>query len=72
MEYRAQSLFLDGELTKHTVPALNIEFYKYIDNAITTIDLQEISKIDSAGIAFIDEILSQLELHPADSLSNFS
>ncbi|MDA3814400.1 MAG: MlaE family lipid ABC transporter permease subunit [Candidatus Cloacimonetes bacterium] len=69
MEYRAQSLFLDGELTKHTVPALNIEFYKYIDNAITTIDLQEISKIDSAGIAFIDEILSQLELHPADSLS---
>lgn len=69
MELREQSLFFEGELTKQTVPALNNEFLKYNDQMISTIDLQQVSKIDSAGIAFVDEILSQLELNPDDSLS---
>ena len=69
MELREQSLFFEGELTKQTVPALNNEFLKHIDQMISTIDLQQVSKIDSAGIAFVDEILLQLELNPDDSLS---
>jgi len=69
MEYRAQSLFFDGELTKHTVPALSDEFPKYNGQTILTLDLQYVTKIDSAGIAFIDDILSQLGLDPNDSLS---
>ncbi len=69
MEYRARSLFFDGELTKHTVPALNDEFSKYSGQTISTLDLQHVTKIDSAGIAFIDEILLQLELNSIDSLS---
>jgi phospholipid/cholesterol/gamma-HCH transport system permease protein len=69
MEYRSQSLFFDGELTKHTVPALNDEFSKFKDQTILTLDLLKITKIDSAGIAFIDEILSQLKLNPNDALS---
>jgi len=69
MEYKTQSLFFDEELTKYTVPALNEIFSKYRDKTITSIDLQKITKIDSAGIAFIDEIISQLELDPNNSLS---
>ncbi len=69
MEYRAQSLFFDGKLTKHTVPALYDEFPKYRDRNIFTIDMQQVTKIDSAGIAFIDEIMSQLKLNPDDALT---
>ena len=69
MELRDQSLFFDGELTKHTVPALNDKFLKFKDKKISTLDLQEVIKVDSAGIAFIDEMLSQLKLDPTDSLS---
>ena len=61
MEYRARSLFFNGELTKHTVPILNDEFSKYSGQTIFTLDLQNVTKIDSAGIAFIDEMLLQLE-----------
>ena len=69
MELRDQSLFFDGELTKHTVPALNDKFLKFKVKKISTLDLQEVIKVDSAGIAFIDEMLSQLKLDPTDSLS---
>ncbi len=68
MELKEQSLIFDGELTKHTVPALNDKFLKFKVNKISTLDLQEITKIDSAGIAFIDEMFLQLELDPTDSL----
>ncbi|MDP8201804.1 MAG: MlaE family lipid ABC transporter permease subunit [Candidatus Tenebribacter burtonii] len=69
MEYREQTLFLDGELTKYTVPALNDEFLKYSGQIILTLDLQKVTKIDSAGIAFIDEMLTKLKLDPNNSLS---
>ena len=69
MECREQTLFFDGELTKHTVPALIEEFPKYNDQKILTLDLQKVTKIDSAGVAFVDETLSQLGLNPNNSLS---
>ena len=68
MEYREQSLFFEGELTKHTVPALNNEFSQYKDKTIVSIDLHMITKIDSAGIAFVDEMLLQLDEEPSNFL----
>jgi len=68
MEYKARSLFFDGELTKHTVPALDEGFLKLKTRDIFSLDLKEVTKIDSAGVAFIDEMLLQLELDPTDSL----
>jgi len=68
MEYRERSLFFDGELTKHTVPALNNEFFHHKNQTIISLDLQMITKIDSAGIAFVDEMLSQIGLDPNNSL----
>ena len=69
MKFTKQLLLINGELTKHTVPALNDEFSKYSDRTITTIDLQQITKVDSAGIAFVDDMVSRLELDPDASLS---
>ncbi|MDP8268361.1 MAG: MlaE family lipid ABC transporter permease subunit [Candidatus Tenebribacter davisii] len=69
MEIRARTLFLEGELTKLTVPALLDKFSKYLENSIETIDLMNVTKIDSAGIAFIDEIISQLKFDPEKSLT---
>ena len=68
MEYREQSLFFDGELTKHTVPALSYNFAQVKNQLIVTLDLRMVIKIDSAGIAFIDEMLLQLDLEPGNSL----
>ena len=68
MEYREQTLFIDGELTKYTVPALNDKFLKLKSEQIIAVDLQEIAKIDSAGVAFIDELIAELRLDPGAGL----
>jgi len=64
MEYKGQTLFLDGELTKYTVPALNDKFLKIKIEQIRVVDLEKITKIDSAGVAFIDELIIELKLNP--------
>lgn len=69
MEYKLQKLLFDGELTKHTVPSLLNEFSQHKEQTITSFDLQKVSKIDSAGVALIDELLEQLDLEPKESLS---
>ena len=61
MKYENQILFLDGELTKFTVPDLLHELSQYEGKKISTIDLSEVSSIDSAGVAFLDELV--LNLH---------
>ncbi|MCD6176894.1 MAG: hypothetical protein J7K29_03545, partial [Candidatus Cloacimonetes bacterium] len=68
MELREQSLFFEEELTKYTVPALNDEFLKYSEQIILTLYLQKVTKIDSAGVAFIDEMVTKLGLDPNNSL----
>ena len=68
MEYKEQTLFLDGELTKYTVPALNDKFLKLKNEQIIAVDLKEITKIDSAGVAFIDELMAELKLDPGAGL----
>ncbi|MBC8416395.1 MAG: MlaE family lipid ABC transporter permease subunit [Candidatus Cloacimonetes bacterium] len=61
MKYENQTLFLDGKLTKFTVPDLLHELSQYKGKKISTIDLSEVSSIDSAGVAFLDELV--LNLH---------
>ncbi|MCK4311250.1 MAG: MlaE family lipid ABC transporter permease subunit [Candidatus Cloacimonetes bacterium] len=56
MEYRDQTLFLEGELTKFTVSPLLKEFSNFRERKITSIDLAGVTSIDSAGTAFIDEL----------------
>ena len=61
MKYKNQILFLDGKLTKFTVPGLLPELSQYKGKKISTIDLSEVSSIDSAGVAFLDELVLSLQ-----------
>lgn len=55
------TLYLEGELSKHLVPALEHELDKLIKKEhINTIDLAGITMIDSAGVALLDELHSKL------------
>ncbi|MCD8478888.1 MAG: STAS domain-containing protein [Candidatus Cloacimonetes bacterium] len=56
------TLYLEGELSKHLVPALEHELDKLIKKEhINTIDLAGITMIDSAGVALFGELHSKLE-----------
>ena len=61
MKYENQTLFLDGELTKFTVPDLLHELSQYKGKKISTIDLLKVSSIDSAAVAFLDELVFNLQ-----------
>ncbi len=61
MKYENQILFLDGKLTKFTVPDLLHELSLYKGKKISTIDLSGVSSIDSAGTAFLDELILNLQ-----------
>ncbi|PID29365.1 MAG: transporter [Candidatus Cloacimonadota bacterium] len=55
---KTSSLIFDAELTKNTVPKLN-EKYKAKNalDGIETLDLSNVKKIDSAGVAFLDNLI---------------
>ena len=61
MKYENKILFLERELTKFTVPDLLHELSYYKGKEISTIDLSEVSSIDSAGTAFLDELVLNLQ-----------
>ena len=61
MKYENQTLFLERELTKFTVPNLLYELSQYKGKKISTIDLAGVSSIDSAGTAFLDELVLNLQ-----------
>ena len=61
MKYENQTLFLERELTKFTVPDLLHELSQYKGKKISTIDLLKVSSIDSAGVAFLDELVFNLQ-----------
>jgi ABC-type transporter Mla MlaB component len=61
MKYENQTLFLDGKLTKFTVPDFLHELSQYKGKKISTIDLSGVSSIDSAGTAFLDELILNLQ-----------
>jgi len=62
MRVSQNTLYLEGELSKFTVTTLEPELYKLIKNEhVSVVDLSAVHKIDSAGVAFLDEIHSRLE-----------
>ncbi len=61
MELKDKTLTLEGELTKFTVTALLQEFSQYKSKVISKIDMKKVTFVDSAGIAFLDEIYLSLE-----------
>jgi len=54
MEYKDKTLILEGKITRFTVPSLLAKISR-IDK-IKSIDLRKVSAIDSAGVAFLDEL----------------
>lgn len=61
MKIIENTLFLDGELTKYSVPAISAELKKRKDIRISKIDLLHLQKIDSAGVAFLNQIQEQYD-----------
>ncbi len=62
MKQENNTLFLDGAVTKVTVPALFAEQKNLDLTSITSIDGKNITELDSAGVAFIDGVLLQAKL----------
>jgi len=61
MKYENHTLYLERELTKFTVPDLLHELSQYKGKKISTIDLSGVNSIDSAGVAFLDELVLNLQ-----------
>ena len=61
MEYKDKTLFLEGDVTKFTTTDLLAEFSRIKISEIEFIDLQKVKSIDSAGVAFIDELKFKLK-----------
>lgn len=56
IRYTAQTIFLENELRKDTIPQLLVELDKLKNQPITKVDLKAVTGIDSAGVIFLDEI----------------
>ncbi len=56
MRFEANTLFLSGEITRHTVSGLLTQLERVRPGQLEAIDLAEVEFIDSAGVAFLDEL----------------
>lgn len=58
-------LFVEGDLDVHSVAEAIVQGYKLIrsSKSLTTIDLGKVSKIDSAGLAFVIELMKTARQH---------
>jgi phospholipid/cholesterol/gamma-HCH transport system permease protein len=56
MNIKNQTLYFHGELNKVTVPELRKKYLKITKQNIEVIDLQNVTEIDSAGVALLDMI----------------
>jgi len=63
MKLENKTLFLVNDLNKNTVPSLLREFSQYETTDIELIDLSNVLSIDSAGVAFLDELSLKLKDH---------
>ncbi|MCF7859350.1 MAG: MlaE family lipid ABC transporter permease subunit [Candidatus Cloacimonetes bacterium] len=68
MQYKDNKLIITGKLTKQTVPALYTEFLELKADPINNLDFQDVTQVDSAGIAFIDELMQQLKIDEKSAL----
>lgn len=73
MNLKDKTLILSGELTRFSVPQLFKELKKLPKSEIREIDLDNVNKIDSAGVAFLDELMqSSKTLSPEITRANES
>lgn len=56
MHCKNNILFIETDLTKKEIPVKMNELKKFVDKKITQIDLDAVKIIDSAGVAFLDEL----------------
>jgi len=63
MKYKNNTLFLQGKVDKFTVKSLLQEFSFYKEKPIKLIDLSDVETLDSAGVAFLDQIKQILQNH---------
>lgn len=62
MKLSNNTLYLDGEYSKFSVPKLERELLKILKGeSVSSVDLAGISMIDSAGVALLDELHYRLE-----------
>jgi len=61
IEKKVNTLFIDGDLSRHSVPDLYRYFKKSDYSGINKIDIGNVKDIDSAGVVFLDEILEKLK-----------
>lgn len=62
MKLANSTLYFDGELSKHSVPALDLDLNKLLKTGkVNTVDIRGITMIDSAGVALLDEIYFRLK-----------
>lgn len=59
MKYQNNILFLSGSLLKSNVPGLLKQIVRFPVGDIKIIDLADVADIDSAGVAFLDEIIAR-------------
>ena len=50
---------LSGELNRHSVPSINLP--KLAVNSQITLDLEQLNQVDTAGLAWLIDTLSQLQ-----------
>ncbi|MBN1948903.1 MAG: MlaE family lipid ABC transporter permease subunit [Candidatus Cloacimonetes bacterium] len=59
MKYQNNILYLSGNLLKGSIPGLLKQVSHFTLRDLHTIDLQDVADIDSAGVAFLDEIIAR-------------
>ncbi len=67
------TLFINGELTRHSIISINNnDCGGWFEHGAVKVDLSQVSKVDTAGLAWLFYLLEQAEKHTcAISFSNF-
>ena len=65
-------LAVSGELSRHTIAQINNnEYISWFDHGAVKVDLKQVNKIDTAGLAWLFYLLEQAEQHTCQlSFSN--
>lgn len=65
MRYEDRILYMEGTIDRGTVPGLLSELRRLRVGAVDAVDLAQVRRIDSAGVAFLDHIRRHVEGDPA-------
>jgi phospholipid transport system transporter-binding protein len=61
------TLFIKGELTRHSIISININDYgSWFGHGAVRVDLSQVSKADTAGLAWLFYLVEQAEKHTCE------